>query len=318
MRTAFLFPGQGAQSPGFLHQLPADEPVRRTLEEAAHVIEGDWQQLDTKGSLASTVAVQLGTLIAGVAYARLLASEHALPDAVAGLSVGAYAAAVISGSLEFADALALVRLRAGLMQQTFGQTGFGMLAVMGLGERQIRSIVENIDSEGTPVHVASLNAPTEIVLAGSDAALESVMVAVQRAGARARRLTVSVPSHGALLSGISSELRRAMNHVRLRPPRVPYIGNCRGRALVHPEDIGEDLIENVSHTVRWHESVTLLYEFGCRLFIEMPPGRALTGLVKQQFSGSRALAALDHDFASIVLLVKRAPAERSDAVYWSG
>jgi malonate decarboxylase epsilon subunit len=306
MRTAFLFPGQGAQSPGYLHQLPPHESVGRTFDEASRLLGLDWNRLDSEAALESTVSVQLGTLIAGVAYARLLAAEQALPDAVAGLSVGAFTAAVASGALEFRDALELVRLRGTAMEETFGRHGFGMLAVLGLAEPEARALVEPIAGGTTPLYLASVNAPAEMVLAGSEAALEAALQAVQRVGARARRLQVNVPSHGPLLDGVSAQLRTAIRAMRLGRPRVPYVGNCRARALTRAEDIAEDLVLNVSHTVRWHESVTLLYELGCRLFVEMPPGRALSGLARQEFSEARAVAAVDIDAESVVHLVRRA------------
>lgn len=308
MRTAFLFPGQGAQSPGYLHRLPAHELIHRTLEEASRVLGLDWTRLDGEAALESTVSVQLGTLIAGVAYARLLASEQACPDAVAGLSVGAFAAAVASGALEFNDALELVRLRSTAMQNRFGQSGFGMLAVLGLAEPEVRALIARTVAASMPLHLASINAPTEMVLAGSEAALGSVSQAAQQSGARVQRLKVSVPSHGPLLEGVSAELRKAIRAVHLASPRVPYVGNCRARALTRAEEVSEDLVLNVSHTVRWHESVTLLYERGCRLFIEMPPGRALSGLARQEFSEARAVAAVDVDLDSVVQLVRRAAA----------
>lgn len=309
MQTAFLFPGQGAQSPGYLHRLPAHEIVRHTLDEASRVLELDWSRLDGEIALESTVTVQLGTLIAGVAYARLLAAGQAFPDAVAGLSVGAFTAAVTSGALEFKDALDLVRLRSTAMENGFGRSGFGMLAVLGLAEPEVRALIESIAGASTPLHLASINAPTEMVLAGSEAALGSVLQAVQRAGARVQRLKVSVPSHGPLLDGVSDQLREAMRAVHLEPPRVPYVGNYRARALTRAEDVAEDLVLNVSRTVRWHESVTLLYELGCRLFVEMPPGRVLSGLVRQEFSDARAAAVIDVGADSIVHLVRRASAQ---------
>ncbi len=309
MRTAFLFPGQGAQSPGFLHRLPWRESVHRTLDEASRALGLDWTQMDSESALASTVVVQVGTLVAGVAYARLLAAERAFPDAVAGLSVGAFTAAVASGALEFRDALELVRLRGTAMEQGFGRGGFGMLAILGLAEREVSGLVERIAEKSGPLYLASVNAPAEMVIAGSEAALEAALQAVQQAGARAQRLKVAVPSHGPLLDGVSSQVRQAMRGVCLGRARVPYVSNCRARALTRGADIAEDLILNVSHTVRWHESVTLLYELGCRLFIEMPPGRALSGLVRQEFSEARAAAAIDVDTESVVELVRRASSD---------
>jgi malonate decarboxylase epsilon subunit len=302
MRTAFLFPGQGAQSPNFLHALPAHEAVRATLLEAKQVLGVNPSDLDSEAALRSTVAVQSGTLVAGVAYSRLLAAEDVLPDAVAGLSVGAFTAAVASGALGFADALRLVRLRSEAMEQTFGQGGYGMVAILGLSETAIETLIAGIATSARPLYLASVNGPAELVLAGNETALGAATQAAQHAGGRVRRLAVSVPSHGPLLSAVSDRLRAAMSEMRLNRPRVPYIGNHRARALYDAESVAEDLILNVSRTVRWHESVTLLYELGCRLFIEAPPGRALSNLVKSEFPQARALAGADVDVSSVLYL----------------
>jgi malonate decarboxylase epsilon subunit len=304
MRTSFLFPGQGAQSPGFLHALPEHEAVRDTFDEASRVLDQDPREMDSEAALKSTVAVQLGTLIAGVAYTRLLAAEGAVPDAVAGLSVGAFAAAVASGALDFPDALRLVRLRSEAMEEAFGQRGYGMVAVLGLREVAVRTLIETIARPTMPLYLASVNAPAEIILAGDEAALSAAVTSAQRAGARARKLCVTVPSHCPLLDGVSARLCEAMRDVRLNRARVPYISNQRARALSAGEEIAEDLVFNVSRTVRWHESVTLLFELGVRLFIEAPPGRALSNLIRGEFPEARALAAADVGFESVVQVAR--------------
>jgi malonate decarboxylase epsilon subunit len=328
MHTAFLFPGQGAQSPHFLHALPQHEVVRATFAEAEQLLEVEVSALDTEAALRSTVAVQCGTLIAGVAYNRLLAAEDVLPDAVAGLSVGAFAAAVASGALRFADALRLVRLRSTAMEEgygqgdrksrlsaprrqkrrrrllTIGEAEYGMLAILGLREAAVEALIAGIASASVPLYLASVNGPAELVVAGSVVGLEAATHAAQRAGGRVRRLAVSVPSHGPLLNGVSARLREAMSEVPLVRPRVPYISNHRARALTDAENIAADLILNVSHTVRWHESITLLYELGCRLFIEAPPGRALSNLVKSEFPQARVLAGADVELSSVVHIAR--------------
>jgi malonate decarboxylase epsilon subunit len=304
MRTAFLFPGQGAQSAHFLRSLPDSPAVRETFAESARVLEVDLLEIDSEDSLRSTVAVQLTTLIAGVAYTRLLALEGARPDIVAGLSVGAFTAAVASGALPFEAALRLVKLRAETMERDFGAAGYGMMAILGLGEAAVRGLIERVARDGAPLHLASVNAPNEIVIAGSDAALSAARVEAERSAASVRRLKVSVPSHGPLLDGVSVRLRQAMTELRLARPRVPYVSNHRARALEQGADIAEDLILNVSRPVRWHESVLLMYELGARLFIEAPPGRALSNLVKAGFPGARAIAAVDADPASIAHLTR--------------
>jgi malonate decarboxylase epsilon subunit len=306
LQSVCLFPGQGSQTPGYLHSLPEHPAVEATFREAQKVLLLDPNGLDSAAALNSTVAVQLGVLIAGVAYVRVLASKGVFPDAVAGLSVGAFTAAVASGALDFEAALRLVRLRAESMEHVCGKGGYGMVAILGLGEAAVQTLIARIARPDRPLYLAGINAPVEIIVAGSDAALTGAAEAAAQAGARARRLSVGVPSHCPLLDAVSTRLREAMRQVRLDKPRVPYVSNVRARALLGGSEIAEDLVLNVSRTVRWHESITLLYELGARVFIEAPPGHALSNLVKNEFPQARVLAAAEVRLDSVVHLARRA------------
>jgi malonate decarboxylase epsilon subunit len=288
MRLALLFPGQGTHTPGFLGRLPPHPAVRSTLEEAAAVLGAATSGLDSAEALASTAAVQLTTVIAGVAMARALAAEGQEADAVAGLSVGAFAAAVACGALSFPEALALVKLRGEAMAQAV-PGGHGMSAILGLSERDARALIARVSARA-PLYLASINGPREVVVSGPDAALELAAAQAQAAGAAARRLRLTIPSHCPLMQAVSGRLRTAMQGITMRAPRALYVSNTRARAAREAREVAEDLIENVSHTVRWHDSVTLLYELGCRLFLETPPGAVLSKLVKDAFPEARALA----------------------------
>ena len=159
MSSLLVFPGQGAQRPGMLQALPAD-----VLEHASEALDEDVRALDSAEALASTRAVQLCLLIAGVAHARLL--QHT-PDYVAGLSIGAYPAAVIAGALDFADALKLVSLRGELMQNAYPQ-GYGMTAIIGPELSTVESLLAEIHSPETPVYLANINADNQTVIDASD------------------------------------------------------------------------------------------------------------------------------------------------------
>ena len=305
MRAAWLFPGQGAQTPGFLGALPKHAAVRATLAEAEQVLGRSCGELDSHAALQSTVSVQLGVLIAGVAYSRVLAAHGLVPEAVAGLSVGAFSAAVASGAVPFAPALRLVRLRAQAMADAYGGGGYGLLAVLGLGEAAVRELVTRVARSDQPLYLASVNAPAEIILAGSEAALLEAHREAARNGARARRLNVSVPSHCPLLAEVAASLREAMRSVTVAAPQVPYVGNVRGRLLYQAAEVAEDLTQNVAQTVRWHDSVAVLYERGVRTFIEMPPGRTLSTLVRSEFQEARSLAVAEAGLDSILHVLRR-------------
>jgi len=305
MRVALLFPGQGAQRPGFLGRLPDHPQVHATLAEAARILGRDPSRLDDAAALRSTVAVQLSATIAGVAAARALAAEGLVPDAVAGLSVGAFAAAVTCGTLSFPDVLRLVSLRAECMARA-APRGYGMMALLGVTERVAADLVARV-SDRSPLFLASVNGPTEVVVSGGDAALAAAAEEAHASGVSARRLQVSIPSHCPLMEGVSASLREAMSGVSVMRPAMPYISNTRARVAAEGTEVADDLIHNVSRTVRWHDSVTLLYELGCRLFVEAPPGQVLTGLVRASFAGVRALALDEVPLATAVTLARRDP-----------
>jgi len=305
MRLALLFPGQGAQRPGLLERLPQHPAVRATLEEAARILNRDLSRLDDAAALRSTTAVQLATVIAGVASARALIAEGVLADAVAGLSVGAFTAAVTCEALAFADALHLVSLRGEAMTRA-APRGCGMTAILGLSERDAQHLVARV-SQRVPLYLASVNAPAEVVVSGEEAALALAAQEAQARGAAARRLQVSIPSHCPLMQVVSQRLREAMSTVHMREPQTPYVSNTRARIAAAGADIAEDLILNASRTVRWHDSVTLLGELGCRLYIESPPGQVLSGLLQAALPEARAVALDEVPLATAVTLARRGP-----------
>jgi malonate decarboxylase epsilon subunit len=294
MTVALLFPGQGSQSAGLLHQLPRHAKVTRTIRETSDVLGLDPDSIDTAESLRSTAAVQTALLIAGVATARALMAERVRPTAVAGMSVGAFAAAVACGTLSFADALPLVRLRGELMQTAF-PSGFGLAAVEGLNEAQVEGVVEGIRTEASPAYVSNINAPRQIVVAGSDAALDAVIARACQGGARrAERLAVSAPSHCPLVQPVAERLAEATAALTLRPPSVSYVSNRGGRAVYNAEAIRRDLVTGIAHPVRWYDSLEVLRELGAKVFIEMAPGHVSTHLVAELFPEVRAVSIAEH------------------------
>jgi malonate decarboxylase epsilon subunit len=289
MSLAFLFPGQGSQVPGMLHSLPSHPDVTRTLDEASAALDCDVRELDSAAALKSTVSVQLALLTAGVAVARALAAEGVAAEAVAGLSVGAFAAAVHSGVLSFPQAIELVQQRAEMMMGLY-PTGYGLAAIIGLTEGQVSALVEKAHTADTPVYVANINAPRQIVIAGSDEGMARVLEAAGKSGARkAERLQVSVPSHCPLLEPVAVALRITLAGMELGQPRMIYVGNVKARAVRVAPAVAEDLAANIAHAVRWYDATTVLEELGCRLFLEMPPGHVLSDLAREAFPEVKTL-----------------------------
>ena len=289
MSVAFVFPGQGSQSSGMLHLLLNHPAVVRTLDEISEVLHADVRNLDCQLCLNSDVSVQLALFSAGVATARALMEQGVQPTAVAGLSVGAFAAAVVAGVLALADGVELVRLRATKMVGLY-PNGYGLSAIVGLDESQVTKIVQAATSVQAPVFVGNINAPRQIVIAGSNVAMDQVLDEARREGAsRAVRLHVSVPSHCSLLQPVADMLARRISSMNLREPQVPYIGNVNARALRTKELVADDLAHNIAHGVRWHDATTVLKELGCNLFLEMPPGHILSDLAKENLKGIDAV-----------------------------
>jgi malonate decarboxylase epsilon subunit len=302
MTVAFLFPGQGSQSAGLLHRLPQHAEVTRTIHEASTVLGLDIGAIDNAEALRSTAAVQQALLIAGVATVRALMAEQVHPAAVAGMSIGAFGAAVACGTLSFADALPLVRLRGELMETAF-PSGYGLTAIEGLDEVRMEGIVEWTRTAELPVYISNINAPRQIVVAGSDAALVAVIAQARQQGARrADRLAVSVPSHCPLLQPVADRLAQAMARLTLRPPSMPYVSNRGGRALYDAEAIRRDLATSVAHPVRWYDALEVLRELGAKVFIEMPPGHVSTHLAADLFPDVRAVSITDQGLRYVTVV----------------
>ncbi len=305
MSVAFLFPGQDALDVGLLHQLPHHPEVTRTLREASAVLGVEIAELDRAEALRSTVAVQTVLLIAGVATARALIADGVTPSAVAGMSIGAFGAAVTCGTLTFADALPLVRLRGELMQTAF-PSGYGLAAILGLDEREIDRIVQDVAAQNMPVFVSNVNAPRQIVVAGRDEALDTVVARALATGARrAERLPISVPSHIPLLQPVADRLAAALARLVLRAPSIPYVSNRGARVLYDTDSVRDDLAMSVAHTVRWFDALEVLRELGARVFVEMPPGHVSTRIVEESLPDVRAVAAGERSLRYITVVANR-------------
>ena len=290
MSTLWAFPGQGAQQPGMLHALPADPIVAACLAEAEAVLGQRLAELDSAEALQSTRAVQLCLLIAGVAGARLLKARDLAPDYVAGLSIGAYAAAVVADALSFADALRLVALRGELMQQAYPQ-GYGMTAIVGLDLNTLEPLLAEVNGPQSPVFLANINAENQVVIAGSQSAMKAVGERARAAGAGAvKPLAVSVPSHCVLLAEPAARLGEAFANVAMCRPAVRYLSGSTARLLSDPEALRDDLANNMCRVVDWAGVLQTAFERGVRLHLELPPGSVLSGLARRVFEPAMVVA----------------------------
>ncbi|MCT4707880.1 malonate decarboxylase subunit epsilon [Enterobacteriaceae bacterium H11S18] len=302
MKILFTFPGQGTQRAGMLQQLPQDSDI---MSRVRAVLGDETDSLDSPDALKHTRAVQLCLLIAGVAWAQELERNDVVPDMVAGLSIGAFPAAVVAGALGFEDALRLVALRGDLMEQAYPH-GYGLTAITGLQLGQVEQLVE-----GSGTYIANINAEQQIVIAGRDEEMASVaQKALAKGAQKAKRLAVSVPSHCELLSKPALKLQQAFADVTLNRPRSTYLSGSTGRVLWQPEQIADDLALNMSRTVRWRDAMVAANERDVRLAIEMPPGSVLTGLTRQAFREGDTLCRENNSVGTIARLAQRVKAAR--------
>jgi malonate decarboxylase epsilon subunit len=305
MSVLFTFPGQGAQRPGMLHRLPDHPGTSRTIAETADALGEDPLQLDTVDAFASSFAVQICLLLAGVAMARVLAAHGARPDMVAGLSIGAYPAAVVAGVLDYADAVRLVARRGRLMDSRYPE-GYGMAAIVGLDQGQLEPLIARVHSRATPVYLANLNATRQFVIAGAIEALQMVMaMALPQGATKAERLAVTVPSHCELFNDDATIMRDAFRSIVLQRPQLMYLSSSAARALSDPQRIGDDLADNLARQVHWHDTARLAWERGARLAVEMPCGTVLTNLTAPVFADGQAISCDNTNLDTVVALIAR-------------
>jgi malonate decarboxylase epsilon subunit len=286
--VAFVYPGQGAQRPGMLSDLPCVPEVDQTLAEAGRLIPGGIGTLDSPASLTQTVPAQLALLVSGVAATRALAARGTAPDIVAGHSVGAFAAAVAAGALQFSEAITAVTHRARRMAELFPH-GYGMLAVSGLREEELGKIAEQVTAEGHPAWLANVNSIDQMVLTGTNAALDRGRELARARGARrADRLEVAVPSHAPILEPVSAELRSLLCGRAARPLAARYVTISTARPATTSADVLDDLTVSVSRTLRWRDAFGVITELGTRFVLQLPPGRVLVDLAQSDLESTGA------------------------------
>lgn len=203
------------------------------------------------------------------------------PDFVVGHSLGEYTAAVAAGSLSVEDGMELVSLRGRLMAEIQSERPGAMAAVIGLRAEQLSELCEQA-SNGGPATLANLNSPTQIVVSGAEAAVERLMELATDAGAqKVVRLQVGAAFHSELMEPAQARMAEAMEDVAWNDPHVPFVANFSGEIVTTGEGVREALVAQIASPVRWVECVQALVRAGCSSFLELGPGRVLTGLVRQ-------------------------------------
>jgi [acyl-carrier-protein] S-malonyltransferase len=282
-KTALVFAGQGAQVVGMGKDFAESTETGRALFEQANAVLGyDLARVCFNGpedELTRTENAQPGIYL--VSWAALQLLRERVPDldfgATAGLSLGEFTALAAAGALSFDDGLQITRLRGRFMQEACEATRGGMAAVMGLDEAATREVCAEVG-----VELANLNCPGQLVISGE---LDRIEAACQRATARgakrAKPLAVAGAYHSRLMAGAQPRLAAELEKIPVQAPSVPVVSNVTARPHGEPSSIRERLVAQVCASVRWEDSVRWMLQQGFTRFIELGPGKALTGFLKR-------------------------------------
>jgi [acyl-carrier-protein] S-malonyltransferase len=312
--VAFLFPGQGSQAVGMGADLAREAPVcRRTFEEADDALGFPISKLcfeGPEGDLTLTANTQPAILTVSVAIDRLLAERGVRPAFAAGHSLGEYSALVSAGVLSFRDAVRSVRLRGAAMQEAVAPGDGAMAAILALDPDVVAEICRGAAGSDV-VSPANFNSPEQTVVAGSAGAVGRVCEAALARGARrAVPLAVSAPFHCALMRPAEARLAEHLASVRFADPAFPVVCNVTAAPIESGAQAREALVRQVCSPVRWTESVRTLVSLGAALFVEVGPGRVLSGLLKRIEKGAEAMNA--EDVATVgPVLARLVPAEQA-------
>ncbi len=293
MTVAFVFPGQGSQSVGMLGSIAEQNPaygeiVHATFYQASDILGFDLWAMTQNGpeeALNKTCNTQPAMLAAGYAMWQLWHEKGGQrPVLMAGHSLGEYTALVCAQALDFKDAIALVYLRGQYMQSAITEGEGGMAAILGLNDEQVIQVCAEVADSlpGRVVSAVNFNSPGQVVIAGHSDAVDKAMQAAADAGAKKTvKLSVSVPSHCALMQSAAVKLQQKLAATVFRPPIIPVINNVQVSIENNIDAIRSALVQQLFNPVRWVETIDKMLAEGVDQIVECGPGRVLTGLNKR-------------------------------------
>lgn len=280
-KIAFVFPGQGAQAVGMGKDVyDNSERAKEVFDKASEAVGLDLKALcfEENDNINITEYTQVCLLTTSVAIMEELLSRGIKPDVAAGLSLGEYCALVAAGSMNYLDAAKAVRKRGIFMQEEVPAGEGTMAAILGMDAATIDANIEEFDK----VQVANYNCPGQIVISGETGQVKQAADKLKEAGAkRAVLLNVSGPFHSSLLTGAGTKLKAVLDELTIAAPQIPYVANVNASYITEQEDIEPLLVQQVSNSVRWQQSVEAMVADGVDTFIEIGPGRTLAGFNKK-------------------------------------
>lgn len=285
-KIAFVFPGQGSQTVGMAKELAEKFPeVMAYFTKADEVLNDDLSQTIFEGpqeKLTLTVNAQPALLTTSIAILDLFKKSGIQADYVAGHSLGEYTSLVAAGTLSFEEGVYAVRKRGEFMEKAVPNGEGTMAAVLGLDREKLSAVTAEVDQTGSPVSLANLNCPGQIVISGSRKGVELAGEKAKEAGAkRVIPLEVSGPFHSSLMKPASSQLQEVLDGLNMQDAKIPVVANVTAEPMTSASEIKGKLIEQLYSPVLWEDSVQTMINLGVDTFIEIGPGKVLSGLIKK-------------------------------------
>jgi len=285
-KIAFVFPGQGSQVVGMGHAIADLNPKAREIFDMADKRLGsELSSIIFNGpqeELTKTTNAQPALLTTGIALLQCIQEAGIEPDYTAGHSLGEYTALVASGALDFTDAVYAVSKRGEFMEEAVPNGEGTMAAVLGLDRVTLQDVTDGVTSDGHSVQLANLNCPGQIVISGTVAGVEKAGIEAKEKGAkRVLPLQVSGPFHSALMQPAAEKFNAVLQNIEIKDALIPVIANVTASPITNHEVIQEKLVEQLYSPVLWEDSVVKMIELGVDTFIEIGPGKVLSGLIKK-------------------------------------
>lgn len=280
-KIAFIYPGQGAQAAGMGADFYENSALARQIyDEASKLLDLDIRKLcfEENEKLDQTEYTQAAMVTTCLAMTKELEAAGIHPDMTAGLSLGEYAAIAVAGGMSDMDAIRAVRERGILMQNTVPTGEGAMAAILGMTGQQIEEVLYAMEN----VTIANYNCPGQIVITGKTAAVEEACIKLKEAGAkRTVMLNVSGPFHSPMLQAAGEKLGEVLESVEFQQLRVPYVTNVTAEKIENIEETKDLLMKQVSASVRWQQSMEAMIADGVDTFVEIGPGKTLSGFMKK-------------------------------------